>query len=384
MVVVQHVITSLTTGGAEMMLCRLVEQPSATYRHRIIALCSGGSLRERLRAARIETADLGLERGQVSPAAGFRLRRELRRERPRIVQGWMHHGNLAATFANLLDDRQRPHIWVIQQSLDHFSNDKRMTRALVRLAARLSRLPRAIVYCSRRGAEQHERAGFDASRTVVIPNGVDCREFHPNPGAGERLRAELGVAPEVTLVGMLARLHPMKDHRNLIDAMARLVARGHDVHLVLGGTDTDTDPGLTTMLADAGLASRGHRLGERCDVAPIMAGLDILATPSAWGEAFPVAISEAMASGVPCVATDLGDCAWLIGETGTIVPRRDSDALAGALERLISLGPEGRRRLGRAARDRILEHFTVEAVAASYEALYERLLAAPAEAKAAA
>ena len=187
----------------------------------------------------------------------------------------------------------------------------------MRLSARLSPLTAAIAYCSSESARQHHALGFDPERTVVIPNGFDCAATRPDPAARPRLCAELGIDPARTLIGMLTRAHPMKDHGNLIRAVARLLADGARVHLILAGRGVD-DPGgrIARAVAAAGIGRHTSLLGEREDISPVTAGLDVLVSSSAWGEAFPLIVGDAMASGVPCVVTDVGDCAWIVGDTG--------------------------------------------------------------------
>jgi glycosyltransferase involved in cell wall biosynthesis len=241
--------------------------------------------------------------------------------------------------------------------------------------ALLSHLPDAIVYVSHEGARQHEHLGFPAAKTVVIPNGFDCTVMKPDDQAPVRLRGELGLAPDRAIVGMVTRAHPMKDHANLIRAVGILVGRSVDVHLVMVGRGVDPPDGpIAREVARAGLRERATLLGERDDIQRVLAGLDVLAVSSAWGESFPLIVGDAMASGVPCVVTDIGDCPALVGDTGIVVPRRDSEGLAAVIERLIALGPEARRRLGVAARARIQDTYSVERTTQQYEQLYQTLI----------
>jgi glycosyltransferase involved in cell wall biosynthesis len=127
---------------------------------------------------------------------------------------------------------------------------------------------------------------------------------------------------------------------------------------------------------ECGLGDRVSLLGERTDIPEVVAGFDLAALSSAWGEGFPNVVGEAMASGVPCVATDVGDCRWVIGPHGAIVPPRQSEALASALGRLLDLDPQARQQLGLAGRARILQQFSLQEVVSQYEALHLRVGAA--------
>jgi glycosyltransferase involved in cell wall biosynthesis len=372
---VVHLIGGLAVGGAELMLMRLLERSQRDgLAHAVIVLTRAGELRARLEAAGIEIIELGLEvGGSLRPAAGSRLLKALWQLRPAICQGWMYYGNMVALPAALLAPPPCRLLWGIHHSLHDVAQEKPLTRRLIQAGRPLSRLTSAIVYCSRTSARQHEAQGYAAARTVIIPNGFDCEVLRPRPEAKDRLCAELGLPTSTTLIGLLARHHPMKDHANLIRAGARCAAA--DLHLVLAGRGVDGDnEGLRATIAEAGMGGRVSLLGERHDVPELVAGLDVVAVSSAWGEAFPLVLGEAMASGVPCVATDIGDSAWIIADTGVVVPPRDPEALAGGLQHLVELGPEGRRRLGAAARARILDNFSLPEVVRQYETLYGRLV----------
>ena len=217
----------------------------------------------------------------------------------------------------------------------------------------------------------------EPSRAVVIPNGFDGTRFRPRAVAKAGLRKELGVDPARSVIGMVARGHPMKDPGNLVRAVALLQARGHPVHLVIVGSGLDeSNLDLVKLVRECGLGAQVSLLGARTDVPALVAGFDVAALSSAWGEGFPNVLGEAMASGVPCVATDVGDCSWVIGPHGVIVPPRHSEALANALGRLLDLGPDARQQLGLAARARILQHFSLQEVVAQYETLHLRVSAA--------
>jgi glycosyltransferase involved in cell wall biosynthesis len=267
-------------------------------------------------------------------------------------------------------------LWNVRHSVHDLALEKPLSRLIIRVCARLSRLPEAIIYNSRVSAAQHARLGFDSSRAVIIPNGFDGARFKPRPEAKARLRKELGIEPARAVIGMVARNHPMKDPGNVVRAVALLRARGHAVHLVIVGSGLDqTNDELGTLVRECGLGAEVSLLGERTDIPDVVAGFDLAVLSSAWGEGFPNVLGEAMASGVPCVATDVGDCSWVIGPHGVIVPPRQSEALANALGRLLDLGPDARQQLGLAGRARVLQHFSLQEVVGQYETLHLRVSA---------
>jgi glycosyltransferase involved in cell wall biosynthesis len=386
MIRVLHAITSLDSGGAQTMLLRLLEEtPRAKFEPTVLGLMSPdaarvGSVAPELAALRVPIATLEMARRRPKLPDIWRLCRTVRAAAPDLIHGWMYHGSLAATIGNRSLPYRPPVIWNIRHSVHDLALEKRLTRAIIRLCARLSRLPRAIVYNARVSAAQHQALGFAAGRAVVIPNGFDTARFRPRPDAKAWLCRELGIDPGPTVIGMVARNHPMKDPGNLLRAVARLQARsGAAVHLVIVGDGLDHGHlELGALVRELDLGARITLLGERNDVPALIAGFDIAVLPSAWGEGFPNVLGEAMASGVPCVATDVGDATWVVGAHGLIVPPRQSEALADALARLIALGADARRQLGLAARARIVQHFSIQEVARQYEALHLKVAAADA------
>ena len=379
---VLHAITTLEIGGAESMLLRLLESGTrAEFEPSVLSLmdpdrATVGTLAAQVEALGLATFTLGLPQGSWRVASLWHLRRIVRAAMPDLLQGWMYHGNLTATIGSWWVPHRPPVLWNVRHSLHDLALEKPLTRLIIRLSGRLSNLPEAIIYNSRISAAQHARLGFDASRAVVIPNGFDGRLFRPQPEAGARLRRELGIDPDRTVIGLVARNHPMKDPGNLVRAVALLRDRGYAIHLVIVGSGLDdSHQELCALIRESGLERHVSLMGQRTDVPAVVAGFDVAALSSAWGEGFPNVLGEAMASGVPCVATAVGDCAWVVGPHGIIVPPGQSEALANALGRLIELGKDARRQLGLAGRARILQHFSIQEIVRQYEALHLRISA---------
>lgn len=372
MLKIMHVITDLHTGGAEMMLWRLLKRSTAAQ-HSVVSLLSGGALKRYLIEDGFAVDEMGMRLGRASLGAGIAVARAAHRDRPDLLQGWMYHGNIAAALAHVTSLRRVPLLWSVHHSLHDPAREKRLTRYMIGLGGRLSRLTSGIVYVSKASARQHETLGYDPDKTVIIPNGIDCNLFRPRAGAGERLRSELGIGADVAVIGMVAGHRPMKDHGNLLRAASILRERIR-IRLVLIGPGVDSaNSGLVEQIARTGLTQEVSLLGERHDVPDLMPGFDVAVLPSAWGEAFPLVLCEAMASGVPCVATDIGDSRWIVGDTGASVPPRDPAALAQALAQMVELGTEGMRRLGERARARVVQHWALAEIVHRYQSLYEEV-----------
>src|SRR5688572_14812527 len=269
-----------------------------------------------------------------------------------------------------------PVVWGIHQAdLDPQWN-KRLTLWTAKTCARLSRyVPRRIVFVSQAALQLHATVGYAANSMEVIPNGFDLREFRPDPAARLSLQRELQIPGDTLVIGMASRFHPQKDHHNFIRAAARLQAMTPRVHFVLCGRGVTRDNAqLVEWIAEAGIQAQCHLLGERRDTPRLFAAMDV-ATSSSASEAFPLAVGEGMACGTPCVVTDVGDSALIVGETGRVVAPRDPVALAAAWRELIEAGPEVRRSLGMAARRRVQQHFDLPAIVERYQTIYAQLAA---------
>ena len=372
-----HVINSFEYGGAEAMLCNvLLRSDSTRFEPSVVALIDDLTVAGPVLRAGIPVVTMGMRPGVPAPRGVARLARHIRRSRPDVVQCWMDHSNLIGGIAARLAS-PAPLVWGVHHS-DHVAGvTKRSTLLTVSACARLShRLPSRVICCSEHGRRLYERSGFAADKLTVIPNGFDVERFRPDPAARAAVRSELGVEETTPLVGLVARYDPLKDHATFLAAAALLARARPDVHFVLCGSRVErANAALASQVDSLGIASRCHLLGPRRDVPRIFAALDVAASSSV-SEAFPLAVGEAMACGVPCVATDVGDCALMTGDTGRIVPPRDPAAMASAWADVLAMAPEARQALGLAARRRVVERFELGAVTKRYEALYEQLAAA--------
>jgi glycosyltransferase involved in cell wall biosynthesis len=320
---VMHVITGLDTGGAERQLMHLVcARRRAGADDRVVSMIPGGALRGPLEQAGVPVHDLAMRRGRPSLRALLRLIVLIRRFKPHIVQSWMYHADLLALFALRVSGRwdDTPLIWGIRCSDMKLKNYGRTLRWTVRLCARYSHLPDMIVANSEAGLKAHHNIGYQPFRARVIDNGIDTVRYRPDGEQRAEVRAELGIDPNVPLVAQVARVDPMKDHQTLLRAMDKIP----DVQLLLIGLGTEK------FASHAGC----HGLGQRGDVARLLCACDLIVSSSAYGEGFSNALAEGMAAGLPAIATDVGDAARIVGDSGRIVPPGDADALAAAIHEL--------------------------------------------------
>jgi len=363
------VTTSLDVGGAESALVGIVEELAADgVNVQVIALRGSGRLVRRLEQGGIPTAILSIRTASGAILGLLKAARLARRQQPDIVQGWMYHG---ALFSCLIALTCRARVcWGIRQSLAALDRETPSTNRLIRVCARLSRWPVAIVYASHSARSDHESLGFSASRGAVIPNGVDIDRFRPDAAARAKWRLRLAAPPLMPVVGIVARMHPIKDHETFLDAAAIVASRYPRACFVLAGRGCDeTNDGLMRQISSARLGGRVRVLGEVDDVPGLMAALDVLCL-SSRSEAFPNVVAEGMACGVPCASTNVGDVPSILSGAGEVVPVGDSVALADAIIRLLAMSSEERDELGRVARRRAIDEYSLKASAERYSALY--------------
>ncbi len=375
---VLHVITGLNAGGAEASLVRVIKSTSDRITHVVVSLTSLGTRGAELQALGVRVVALGLARGSIAPRAILTLRRLAREVRPDCTQGWMYHGNLAASLLRATTSGTGPVFWNVRHALDAWTHEGRTLRALISISARLSWTARSIVFNSHRAASQHAQRGFNATRALVIPNGVDTTRFSPNQLAGARLRAQFGIPSSDIVIGMIARVDPLKDHDTFISAIEHDRDSSGRTWYLLAGTGTQAGTAERPEALDARfrglvnghpeLAARIIRLGERHDIPDILNACDLVTLPSR-SEGSPNAVAEAMACGVPCIVTDVGDAAQLIEGSGVIVPVGAPERIAEAWHALRCDSVERTRR-GQAARERILSAYTTEVEGRAYAALW--------------
>lgn len=369
---IAFIITGLATGGAEIVLHNLLQRlDRAKFDPLVISLTGKGQIGPRIEALGIPVIALGMRPGLPNPLGLLRLARCLREWRPDVVHTWMYHADLMGGLAARLAGCHKV-IWGIHHSNLSISKNKRSTLMVVRACACLSPwVPERILACSAHARMVHEAAGYRKSRMHVIPNGFDLNRFRPDPSARDDVRAELGLAPDVLLVGLIARYDVQKNHVGFIEAAVRIHGALPQVHFVLAGTGVDyTNISLRgAIAAHPGLAEKMHLLGRRDDIPRLMAALDVLAS-SSDGEAFGNVLCEAMACGVPCVTTDSGGTAEVVSETGRVVAAGDMAGLARGIVALLGLPPQERAALGARARERVRAHYEIGHVVALYQAAY--------------
>ncbi|NPV85806.1 MAG: glycosyltransferase [Anaerolineae bacterium] len=370
-----HIITGLGIGGAEMMLYKLLSaMDKEQFEQCVISLTGHGAVGKKIQQLGISVWALGMRPSLPDARLVATLVKKLRQEQADIIQTWMYHADLLGGIAARLAGNKRV-IWGMRNTDLSPLRVKRRTIWTARLCALLSHwLPQRIVINSQVSRQTHIRLGYRADKMVVIPNGFDLQVFKPDQEARISVRQELGIEDQTPLIGMIARFDSQKDHLNFVQAAALLSARMPQTRYLLCGEGiTWQNQMLAGWIDTTGLRNVFHLLGEREDIPRLMAALDI-ATLSSVGEAFPNVVGEAMACAIPCVVTDAGDSAYIVGDTGRVVARRNPHALAQAWNQVLEMPIAAREQMGKAARARIEQEFSLARICTQYEELYRQIV----------
>lgn len=371
-----HIIVHLTAGGAESMMKRLVlhqHEHEPRFEHRVISLRGKATIGPELERDGIVVEALGLASPLGIVPCMLRLVKAMRRWRPDVVQTWMYHsdllGGLAARLSGIRAIAWNVRIAQIAPQL----GVARRTTWVRRACAFLSRLvPRRIVYVADSARRIHESIGYAPDRGTTIHNGY----ILPEPQSAldrVRLREAMGADENTLLVASAGRFNPQKNHRSFINAASIVADEFPHARFVLFGQQVDENSGeLMRWIEESGHADRFRLMGEKRDFQRWVDAVDLFCLHS-LSEGFPNVVAEAMAGGVPCVVTDIGDAAALVGRTGWTVPPNDDRALALAISQALGLDDKTRQQYGHLARQRIESEFALPVVSAQYADLYDEL-----------
>lgn len=365
------------TGGAERQLVTLLQHmDKQRFAVTAATLYEGGDLASEVRAIpALEWKPLAkLGRWDLLPFF-VRYWRLLGTTRPQVIYAFLAVSNVLALLGRAHGAKV---VWGMRASDMDASQYDWLERAVFLIERSLARFADLIIANSEAGARYIASRGFPRDRIEVVPNGIDVARFRPDPEARQRIRAEWDIADDDVLVGLVARLDPMKDHETFLAAAMRLAHQRNDVRFVCVG---DGPPEYAQQLMgrsrELGLADQLRWTGARSDMAAIYSALDVLCLSSAFGEGFPNVIGEAMACGVPCVATDVGDAHAVIAETGIVVPPRDPEALATAVSVTLEELQRDREEVGAQTRRRIVREYSVERMVSRTEELLAALAEDP-------
>ncbi|MBV1915547.1 MAG: glycosyltransferase [Pseudomonadales bacterium] len=292
----------------------------------------------------------------------YRLIKILRIHSPEVIYSFLGTANLLSVIARCFTHRLRV-VWSVRASNMDLEQYDWLSRLSYRLECRLARYSDLVIANSQAGSKYAVRHGFPADKMAIVSNGIDTETFHIDKPAGKTLRDEWGIAEDERLIGVVGRIDPMKGIPVFLEAAALISKRYPNLHFVWVGTgDQSYTEEMVQLSAELGLNGSLLWAGRHSDMVAVYNALDIASSSSSYGEGFPNVLGEAMACGVPCVVTDIGDSALVVGDTGLVVPAKNSQALADAWGTILSLDSTLLHERAIAIRSRVVDKFSVSAL----------------------
>ena len=363
-------IRSLTVGGSERQLVVLAKGLRERGHEVAVAVFySGGELEKELSNAGICIRPLNKQGRWDVLGCLFRLAQVVKKERPDVLHGYLSEPNIMAVLLKPFFPQIRV-VWGVRNAIRDLSQIDWLDRMVLKVKRQVSYLVDLVIANSQTGYLDRLATGYPAAKMIVIPNGIDTERFRPDSEARRRLRSEWNVKHHEPLIGIVGRLDARKDHPIFLGAASLLAKRWKDVRFVCVGDGPDEyTRWLLALTKSLGLEKLVLWVGTRQDMPAVYNALDI-AVSSSCSEGLPNVIGEAMACGVRCVATDVGDSAWVVGDTGEIVPPKDPVALANAIERILN----GKAYDSSRVRQRIVDHLSISSLSTRTEHALSALL----------
>lgn len=369
---VLHIITGLNDGGAEATLFRLCKADKLNEHH-VISLMDHGRYGLELELDGVFIETLNMPVGKVTLSGIFKLFKLIRLKKPDAVQTWMYHADFLGGIVSRLAGIKNVN-WGVHHSDLIPEHSKKSTIIIARLCSLLSYfIPKSIICCAEKSAEVHKNIGYSSQKLKVVNNGYDLNYFKVDEISERQIKEELNISDNTVLLGKVSRFHPYKDHERLIKALGLLKKDNVDFKCLLVGTGLSYDNAhLERFLIENDVLDSVILLGPRKDVPRIMNAIDIHILSSS-SEAFPNVLNEAMACGTPCVTTDVGDAAMIVGDTGWVVTGRKPDDLTFSIKKSINemaASSESWEKKKIAARSRIVDNYSIEVMVNKYNEVW--------------
>jgi glycosyltransferase involved in cell wall biosynthesis len=375
-IAILFLIRSMHVGGTERQLVALAK---GLDKHRFdvhIALLYGdGALLKELKDVQnIEVTDLE-KKGRWDLVKFFwRLIRFIRHNSFDIVYSFLPDVNLIATLAVFFGRHRHRLIWGIRASNLDFHRHGRLPKISYRLQRLLAGIPDIIVSNSEAGLSSIVRLNPFVKKTVVIPNGIDLQRFRPNIDARIEYRKRLNVTDHERLIGIVARIDPMKDYETFIESVSILERKVKNLRFIcIGGGPADYRARLAKFAAKKKIDEKIIWYGTCFEMPSMYNALDIVCSASSHGEGFSNAIGEAMACGIPCVVTDVGDSKMIVGDAGVVVAPGEPEALAAGIQKILQRKAENKDLLADQVRRRIVSNFSVDQLVSRTSTVFENV-----------
>jgi glycosyltransferase involved in cell wall biosynthesis len=359
---------SLGYAGAERQLVVLAAGLQAASDDVTVVTFYGGPLEGDLSSAGVKIMRLGKRPGLWTPRFVTKLVRTINRSAPDIVYSFLEVPNIAVALSRSWLTARRV-VWGVRSSVVSPAGGGWRSRITYAVSRGVSNMADCIIANSSAGAETY-RSKAPRQRIHVVHNGIDTNRFRPNDIVAGQMRRDLGIPDDAWVLGHVGRLDPIKDHRTFLRAAAQLASSDHRaIFVCVGGGDRELRGRLRAMTAASGISDRVRWLGQRDDREALYPAFNIL-TSTSTSEGFPNVVAEAMACGVPCVVTSVGESAEIVGDTGIVVMPGNPDAVVRGWRSLAHADP---RRSSR-CRQRIVERYSIATLLTRTQDIFADLL----------
>lgn len=373
---VLHVITGLRDGGAEAILYRICAN-TTKYKHIVVSLSNMDKYGPYLSKLNIPVYALGISSVLSLLPASLTFIKIVRRFNPNVMQTWMYHSNIFGGLLGKLLGVKNIY-WGIHHTILTSLDTKKSTIFISKLNIFLSYIiPKQIIYCAESAKiTQEKKYGYSSTKGVVIYNGYDVNEFSPSKKLRSQFRREIGIDESTFLVGHVGRYSTYKDYKTLIHSFSLLVMTKsyENINFLLVGTDlVFENKELVELINSHGLLGKVLLFGPRSDIPMILNGIDLFVLTSI-SEAFPNVLSEAMACGIPCISTNVGDAGFILGDTGWTAEIKDSKGIALSIEMAIHEKCNDQLKWlqrKKECRIRIVQYFNIGKMVEGYVKLWE-------------
>ena len=367
-----HIITSLGDGGAELTLFKICKYDTINN-HVVISLKDQGKYYSLLNKLGVKVFCLNMSFFSIYKF--FFLINLIRSLKPDIVQTWLVHadflGGIAARLAGVKNI-----IWNVRYSNIEISKSKLNTVLILKLLSILSySIPQLIIIVSKKAKKIYKIKGYDKKKLKFIPNGYDLSILKIDKIQKINFHKKINLRKTIPIIGNVARYDQQKDHLNLLHALSIIQSKKINFFCILVGSNIDQkNLNLSSEIKKLKLSNSVKLLGRKNNISEVMNGIDIHVLSSSYGEGFPNVLAESMACGTPCITTNVGDSALIVGKTGWVVPPKNKIKLAKAIEIALSeIGTANWNKRCTKARLTIKKNFSINKMLKSYNDAWIRI-----------
>ncbi len=356
-----HIITGLNLGGAEMMLYKLIKASPAPEKHIVVSLLGRGFFADKIEKIGCTVIPLNLKKKPIQTI--IKLPQIVKEYKPIAIQCWMFHANVIGCIIGVFAGIKNI-CFGIHHTIS--SHDKFMLILLNKISALLSkRFCKAVICCGNNPLVASKKSGYKKDILKCIYNGFDIQEFRFSQSGRNKIRKEFNFSDSDFVIVHMARFHYLKNHVGLLRIFAEVLKKNPNAKLLLVGDGLIGNETIENQLNELNIKSTVKFAGLRTDVIDIYSASDVSVLPS-LSEGFPNVLGEAMLCECPCVATDVGDASFIIGNKDFTFEVSDETGFADKLVEISNLPSDKKNELRNFSRNRIVENFDIKKIYKQY------------------